>query len=1470
MPGHGERPSRFARRPLGGSAGVLLIAVAMMLVAPTPSDAATFTWQPTGSGTYSWFDTANWLGSVSGTYPNAANDATNLGTALTTNQTVSLGGTTVRSGTLTIGTTGQTLTLVSGTIAGLNLTGIIPQTSSTINYQVPISLAGVPAGTLFFANNSGATVRQNFYGDVLAGSASVALTPLSQDNSGAQITYFHGAIDPLGDSTNRVSFFSRNQGSQTYLLGASRYRGTTGGSGGTVYFNSIADTNVDPNLVAASALGAPVVASSTISLTTPTGNRATTFEYIGTGHASNRDWSSAGVYGGVIAASGEGTLHLSGNVSVNNSNATAHTLSGSGVGVLSGTISGTSTGSFVKSGAGTWTLTGTNTYLGNTAINGGVLRVATGILPSSGTLSFGGGGLASSGGTLTINNPLGIPTGGASFTGSESITLTGTMPTDANTRTITNLITGAGNQLTVGGLMPSTSGTSRLFLIDGTGNTSLGPVMNNTATGTMGLDVRSSGTTTLTAANTLTGTMTTRAGTLVADFTTATSPTTKLGSVFLFGGGSVIDQGADLMLSGTASGPVNLVGLRFGNATAREGAYTIRRASSDTVIQITGSMTKGNTAFTADFEPGAVVLTTGTSNFQTNGIIPYMTAGNDWAMLSGTTSGTIQAFTSYTNLPTSGTVSATVNYLLTGTGSYGGGAVFANSLKIVGNGNDQVFDIVTNFRNNSFLYAGGGNDNYSIAGSGTFQPGSGAHYWIIKTGTLTMNVATVVAPNSTFMKSGTGMLVWNSPILSGTQSFVASQGVLRLSNSLATGTLARLDVIANPAGSAVELVGGIALPAGKTHNVSGLGVANGGAIRNVSGSNSMAGVITIGGVAGTLNTARINADTGSQLTLTGGIVTASKLDVLFGGAGNVTVDTAAISGAGNLTKDGAGRLELKAANTYTGLTTVSAGELKVNGSIAASTAGVTNPFYVAAGATVSGTGTINAQAYFDGTLAPGNSPGTITYTSDVVWSGSSTWNFELSGTAAGQYDQVLITSGGGFYRDTSIAGSGAAGYYKFDFLNTGTAGTFRLVDWSGTTNFATANFGYQNLASGLSGTFNVDNTESALFFTVTSSGPASANYALGIGAAAQTIIQGGSTLITGTINNTGPDGGDAIGYTGFSGTSAAGSFALSPAAGTVNSKTTTTGTGSFTSNTPGVYTVTPAVASATNSVLGTAATLTSTGSVQINVLAHSSPTLTVASGGGQTIITGGTFAPISYTLSNPGANVSPLQSGSLANLTGPTGAAVVAAGTSAAYTATAPSSSTVTSGNLVVSLQAGDTQSYSGASPLQTLSGTAAYTVLDHATSSLLGGSVVTGTTISLGTWDYSVAGWTSGTSSAAFSIFNIAGGGGPSLTALLALTGTGASGDTRFTTNLDTFSQIAGGSSQAFTISFDPSTLTTSGTVSRTFTINLADQQNLSGAQTTNTLTVTANVVVVPEPTAIALAALGASLAAWAIRRRR
>ncbi|MFN9961205.1 MAG: PEP-CTERM sorting domain-containing protein [bacterium] len=63
----------------------------------------------------------------------------------------------------------------------------------------------------------------------------------------------------------------------------------------------------------------------------------------------------------------------------------------------------------------------------------------------------------------------------------------------------------------------------------------------------------------------------------------------------------------------------------------------------------------------------------------------------------------------------------------------------------------------------------------------------------------------------------------------------------------------------------------------------------------------------------------------------------------------------------------------------------------------------------------------------------------------------------------------------------------------------------------------------------------------------------------------------------------------------------------------------------------------------------------------------------------------------------------------------------------------------------------------------------------------------------------------------------------------------------------------------------------TVSGTYTATFTFVTRDQQNLSGANTTgNTLVLTAQVVVVPEPATIALAGLGAGLARLRAARRR
>lgn len=161
----------------------------------------------------------------------------------------------------------------------------------------------------------------------------------------------------------------------------------------------------------------------------------------------------------------------------------------------------------------------------------------------------------------------------------------------------------------------------------------------------------------------------------------------------------------------------------------------------------------------------------------------------------------------------------------------------------------------------------------------------------------------------------------------------------------------------------------------------------------------------------------------------------------------------------------------------------------------------------------------------------------------------------------------------------------------------------------------------------------------------------------------------------------------------------------------------------------------------------------------------------------------------------------------------------------------------------------------------------ATVTVLDHATSSLAG-SLVTSTTISLGSWNYATNAWESGSGTGLFEIFNLAGAGGAALTADLALLSVSGSGG-GFTTNLGTYANIAGGQSGQYSIFVDPTSFLSSGTQSRTFTVALGDPTNLSGAAASNTLSVTAQVVVVPEPEAIALAGMGIALAGWLLRRR-
>jgi autotransporter-associated beta strand protein/predicted outer membrane repeat protein len=239
-------------------------------------------------------------------------------------------------------------------------------------------------------------------------------------------------------------------------------------------------------------------------------------------------------------------------------------------------------------------------------------------------------------------------------------------------------------------------------------------------------------------------------------------------------------------------------------------------------------------------------------------------------------------------------------------------------------------------------------------------------------------------------------------------------------------------------------------------SISGGGVTKRGAgTLTLSAGNAYTGNTTV--EAGTLTLGNVNSVVNSTVLLNGGTlsfnaITSATLGGLGGsqtfalqntgsaavalGVGNNGANTTysgAMTGTGSLNKIGGGTLTLSGTNTYSGATSVSAGTLSVNGATGS------GALAVAANAILAGTGQINGAATIqnNGHLAPGNSPGTLTFTNGLTLNGGAVLDLQL-----GTSSDLVRASGGTF---------AAASGVKINLSDSGgfAAGTYTLIDFTG-------------------------------------------------------------------------------------------------------------------------------------------------------------------------------------------------------------------------------------------------------------------------------------------------------------------------------------------------------------------------------------------------------------------------------------
>jgi fibronectin-binding autotransporter adhesin len=699
--------------------------------------------------------------------------------------------------------------------------------------------------------------------------------------------------------------------------------------------------------------------------------------------ANDNTWSGAlTMVASSRVNSDSGTLTLSGGVTGN-----TFTLTAGGAGnMLINSVIATTTGGLTKDGAGTLTLSAAATYTGATTVSVGTLKLAV-----ANALSASSAVTVSAGATLDLDGfseTLGSLAGAGSVTSSVAGAVT--------------LTTGGLNtSTTYSGVMSNGSGIVAVVKI-GSGILTLSGI--NTFGGSTSINAGSisiaadSGLGTPPGSPTP-GHLTLSSGTLITSVSFTLDPNR---GIALAGGGTISPNSGitttyagiiagSATLTKTGTGTLVLSGVNTYSGATTVAAGTLSIAADAALGAAPGSPTAGQLTFsggtllasaTFTLDPNRGVALTGAGTFSVNAAVTLtyggVVAGSSTLTKAGTGVLVLSGINTYTGSTTvtAGTLSISADNAL----GAAPGSPTATQLTFNG-GTLQA----------TASFALDVNRGITLTAAGT----------ILVDPSITVSYSGVIAGASTVTKSGTGTL-----ILSGSNTFsgatTVSVGVLRIQNAAALGTAVGTTSVSS--GAALEIDGSGLSIAEPIISLTGTGVANAGALRNLANDNAWSGAITLAG------TTRINSD-GGTLTFPNGIGVNTRA-LTIGGAGNTS--SAALAGTtATLTKDGGGNLTLTAANTYTGTTAISAGTviLGVTNAIGSSSA-VT----VSAGATLdlagfsdtigslAGAGSVTSSAIGTITLTAGANNTSTTY-SGVMSNGLATLSLTKAGTG------TLILSG---------------------------------------------------------------------------------------------------------------------------------------------------------------------------------------------------------------------------------------------------------------------------------------------------------------------------------------------------------------------------------------------------------------------------------------------------------------------------